>query len=429
MDFRSQISEGVFLESDSCSLMAHSEKVADFLELIPKKLPLFWNFIIFAGKYRVLNMIPRKLESIVTEALNKRKAIIIMGPRQVGKSTLLKTLFGNESGILWINGDEPDVRSIFDHATSTSLKSHIGDRRCVVIDEAQRISDIGINLKLIIDNMPDVQLVVTGSSSFDLSNKINEPLTGRKFEYWMFPLSFGEMVSHTSLLEEKRLLKHRMVYGYYPDVVMNSGNEREILNNLASSYLFKDILAFDKIQKSEQLVRLLQCLALQIGSQVSYNELGQQVGLDSKTVEKYVTLLEKCFIIFRLTSFSRNLRNELKKSRKIYFYDNGIRNAILGNYSLIENRMPAEIGALWENFAIAERMKRNAYEKAYCNSWFWRSKEQQEIDYIEEGDGKLSAVEFKWNPTKKVSAPTSFAREYDSSFSVINPENIESFLL
>ncbi len=374
-------------------------------------------------------MIPRKLESIVTEALNKRKAIIIMGPRQVGKSTLLKSLFGEKSDVLWINGDEPDIRSIFDNATSTSLKAHIGDRRFVVIDEAQRINDIGINLKLIIDNMPGVQLVATGSSSFDLANKINEPLTGRKFEYRMFPLSFGEMVSHTSLLEEKRLLKHRMVYGYYPDVVMDSGNEREILNNLASSYLFKDILSFDKIQKSEQLVRLLQCLALQIGSQVSYNELGQQVGLDSKTVEKYIGLLEKCYIIFRLTSFSRNLRNELKKSRKIYFYDNGIRNAILGNYSLVENRMPAEIGALWENFAVAERMKRNAYEKAYCNSWFWRSKEQQEIDYIEEADGKISAFEFKWNPTKKVSAPSSFSREYDSSFSVINPENIESFLL
>ena len=305
-------------------------------------------------------MIPRKLEDIVTGALNKRKAIIIMGPRQVGKSTLLQTLFGNDQSVFWINGDEQDMRSMFVNATSTSLKAAIGNHSYVVIDEAQRISDIGINLKLIIDNIPDVQVIVTGSSSFELSNKINEPLTGRKFEYRMFPLSFGEMVSHTNLIEEKRLLKHRMIFGYYPDVVVNSGNEKKNKKNLSSSYLFKDILSFDKIQKSEQLVKLLQCLALQIGSQVSYNELGQQIGIDSKTVERYINLLEKCYIIFRLTSFSRNLRNELKKSRKIYFYDNGIRNSILGNYSLIENRMPSEIGALWENFAIAERMKRNA---------------------------------------------------------------------
>lgn len=374
-------------------------------------------------------MIPRKLEDIVTGALNKRKAIIIMGPRQVGKSTLLQTLFGNDQSVFWINGDEQDMRSMFVNATSTSLKAAIGNHSYVVIDEAQRISDIGINLKLIIDNIPDVQVIVTGSSSFELSNKINEPLTGRKFEYRMFPLSFGEMVSHTNLIEEKRLLKHRMIFGYYPDVVVNSGNEKEILKNLSSSYLFKDILSFDKIQKSEQLVKLLQCLALQIGSQVSYNELGQQIGIDSKTVERYINLLEKCYIIFRLTSFSRNLRNELKKSRKIYFYDNGIRNSILGNYSLIENRMPSEIGALWENFAIAERMKRNAYNKAYCNNWFWRNKEQQEIDYLEEADGEISSFEFKWNPNKKVSVPNSFAKEYKSSFSVINPDNIEEFLL
>lgn len=374
-------------------------------------------------------MIPRKLEDIVTGALNKRKAIIIMGPRQVGKSTLLQTLFGNDQSVFWINGDEQDMRSMFVNATSTSLKAAIGNHSYIVIDEAQRISDIGINLKLIIDNIPDVQVIVTGSSSFELSNKINEPLTGRKFEYRMFPLSFGEMVSHTNLIEEKRLLKHRMIFGYYPDVVVNSGNEKEILKNLSSSYLFKDILSFDKIQKSEQLVKLLQCLALQIGSQVSYNELGQQIGIDSKTVERYINLLEKCYIIFRLTSFSRNLRNELKKSRKIYFYDNGIRNSILGNYSLIENRMPSEIGALWENFAIAERMKRNAYNKAYCNNWFWRNKEQQEIDYLEEADGEISSFEFKWNPNKKVSVPNSFAKEYKSSFSVINPDNIEEFLL
>ena len=343
-------------------------------------------------------MITRRLQPTILNALHHRKAIIIMGARQVGKSTLLRQMFGNDPDVLWLNGDEPDVRAIFEQATSTRLRAIIGNRATVIIDEAQRISDIGIKLKLIIDNIPKVQLIATGSSSFELSNRINEPLTGRKFEYQLYPLSFGEMVEHTDLLSELRLLNHRLVYGYYPDVVASEGMEREVLTNLTSSYLYQDILSLDRIQKSEQLVRLLQCLALQIGSQVSYNELAIQVGLDAKTVERYIGLLEKCFIVFRLMSFSRNMRNELRKSRKIYFYDNGIRNAIIGNLAPIETRMPTDIGALWENFAIAERVKKNAYDRRYCNSWFWRTKTQTEVDYIEELDGKLHAFEFKWHP-------------------------------
>ncbi|MBQ7691869.1 MAG: ATP-binding protein [Muribaculaceae bacterium] len=375
-------------------------------------------------------MIARKLQPTITNALNHGKAIIIMGPRQVGKSTLLKQLFGARQDVLWLNGDEPDVPAIFDQATSIRLKAFIGNRKVVIVDEAQRISDIGLKLKLIIDNISDVQLVASGSSSFELSNKINEPLTGRKFEYQLFPLSFGEMVDDTDLLTEKRMLKHRMVYGYYPDVVTSSGLEREVLANLTSSYLYKDILSLDRVQKSEQLVRLLQCLAFQVGSQVSYNELAIHVGLDAKTVERYISILEKCFIIFRLMSFSRNVRNELRKSRKIYFYDNGVRNAIIGNYSPLETRLSNEIGALWENFAIAERVKKNIYDRTFCNQWFWRTKAQQEIDYIEESDGKISAFEFKWNPKKVVRVPQSFASAYPgSSFCSITPENIEDFLL
>lgn len=238
------------------------------------------------------------------------------------------------------------------------------------------------------------------------------------------------MVEHTDLLSELRLLNHRLVYGYYPDVVASEGMEREVLTNLTSSYLYQDILSLDRIQKSEQLVRLLQCLALQIGSQVSYNELAIQVGLDAKTVERYIGLLEKCFIVFRLMSFSRNMRNELRKSRKIYFYDNGIRNAIIGNLAPIETRMPTDIGALWENFAIAERVKKNAYDRSYCNSWFWRTKTQTEVDYIEELDGKLHAFEFKWHPARAVSAPQSFTAAYpDTQFRCITPDNIQDFLL
>lgn len=375
-------------------------------------------------------MITRRLQPTILNALHHRKAIIIMGARQVGKSTLLRQMFGNDPDVLWLNGDEPDVRAIFEQATSTRLRAIIGNRATVIIDEAQRISDIGIKLKLIIDNIPTVQLIATGSSSFELSNRINEPLTGRKFEYKLYPLSFGEMVEHTDLLSELRLLNHRLVYGYYPDVVASEGMEREVLTNLTSSYLYQDILSLDRIQKSEQLVRLLQCLALQIGSQVSYNELAIQVGLDAKTVERYIGLLEKCFIVFRLMSFSRNMRNELRKSRKIYFYDNGIRNAIIGNLAPIETRMPTDIGALWENFAIAERVKKNAYDRSYCNSWFWRTKTQTEVDYIEELDGKLHAFEFKWHPARAVSAPQSFTAAYpDTQFRCITPDNIQDFLL
>lgn len=375
-------------------------------------------------------MITRRLQPTILNALHHRKAIIIMGARQVGKSTLLRQMFGNDPDVLWLNGDEPDVRAIFEQATSTRLRAIIGNRATVIIDEAQRISDIGIKLKPIIDNIPTVQLIATGSSSFELSNRINEPLTGRKFEYQLYPLSFGEMVEHTDLLSELRLLNHRLVYGYYPDVVASEGMEREVLTNLTSSYLYQDILSLDRIQKSEQLVRLLQCLALQIGSQVSYNELAIQVGLDAKTVERYIGLLEKCFIVFRLMSFSRNMRNELRKSRKIYFYDNGIRNAIIGNLAPIETRMPTDIGALWENFAIAERVKKNAYDRSYCNSWFWRTKTQTEVDYIEELDGKLHAFEFKWHPARAVSAPQSFTAAYpDTQFRCITPDNIQDFLL
>ena len=375
-------------------------------------------------------MITRQLQDTITHVLYHGKAIIIMGARQVGKSTLLKQLFDNQPNVLWLNGDEPDVRSVFEQATSSRLKAIIGKHKIVILDEAQRIRDIGIKLKLITDNIPDVQLVATGSSSFELSNRINEPLTGRKFEYQLFPLSFGEMVESSDLLTEKRLIPHRMVYGYYPDVVTSVGMEREILAELTNSYLYKDILSLDSIQKSDHLLRLLQCLALQLGSQVSYSELALQVGIDAKTVERYISLLEKCYIVFRLMSFSRNLRNELKKSRKIYFYDNGIRNAVIGNYTSLENRMPADIGALWENFVIAERIKKATYDRNHCSRWFWRTKTQHEVDYIEEADGIISAYEFKWNPKKAVQQPKTFVAAYpESRFYCITPDNIEDLLL
>ncbi|AEF82601.1 ATP-binding protein [Leadbettera azotonutricia] len=380
-------------------------------------------------------MIQRILEQTITERLGKGKTIILMGARQVGKTTLLKGLcksagsFAGSSGedLLWLNGDEQDVQALFENISSSRLKHIFGKKRYVVLDEAQRIKDIGIKLKLITDEMPDVQLIATGSSSFDLANQVNEPLTGRKWEYRMYPLSFAEMVMHHGLLEEKRLIPHRLVYGYYPEVVNNPGDEKELLKQLSDSYLFKDILMWEQIKKPEKLIKLLQALAMQIGSQVSYSELGQLCGLDSKTIARYIVLLEQCFVIFRLGSFSRNLRNELKFSKKIYFYDTGIRNALIANFSLPELRK--DIGQLWENFLVSERKKKLEYDHIWKNTWFWRTVSQQEIDYLEDGDETLNAFEFKWNATAKHKAPKTFLERYPgSSFKVISPENVEEFL-
>lgn len=373
-------------------------------------------------------MIKRIIDSKIKERLFKGKAIILMGSRQIGKTTSLKEIFSSNDKALWLSGDDSDTQSFFEEITSDRLKLLFGKKSIIVIDEAQRINNIGLKLKLITDNIDNLQLVVTGSSAFELADKTKEPLTGQKWEYQMFPLSFQEMVEHHGFITEKRLIPHRLVYGYYPEVVTNPGDERMILKSLSESYLYKDVLTLDYIKKSDKLMKLLQALAYHIGSQVSYNELSQIVGVDAKTIEKYIQVLEKCYIIFRLNSFSRNLRNELTTSRKIYFYDNGIRNAIISNFTQVESRN--DVGALWENFLIAERMKFSEYNDKWSNKYFWRTKSQQEIDYVEEYDGKLYAYEFKWNENAKVKFPKSFADAYpDSEFHVITPKNVEEFLL
>ena len=372
-------------------------------------------------------MINRFLQPQLESMLGSHKAIIVMGARQVGKSTLLQLLLGQRQDVLWLNGDNNDVQTLFTAISAERMHSLMGTKRVLVIDEAQRIPNIGVQLKIIIDQLSDVQVIATGSSSFELASKVNEPLTGRKREFKLFPLTFNEMVEHSSLIEELRLIPHRLVYGYYPEVVANPGQEANILKELTDSYLYRDILTLDKVAKSDKLVLLLKALAMQIGSQVSYNELSGLVGIDAKTIERYITVLEQSYIIFRLGSFSRNLRNELKFSKKIYFWDMGIRNAVIGNFSLAETR--SDIGAMWENFAIAERMKQINYRHPFAQSYFWRTKQQTEIDYIEELDGSLRAFEFKWNERKSLRCPLAFSNAYpDASFSVITPSNIDDFL-
>lgn len=374
-------------------------------------------------------LIQRLLEDQISAVIGSHKAIIIMGARQVGKSTLLHTILDDKENVMWMNGDDIDIQHLFSDMSSTRVKAILGKSKILVIDEAQRIADIGLRLKLITDQMKNVQVIATGSSSFSLANKVNESLTGRKREFKLFPISFKEMVNHSNLLDEIRLLPHRMLYGYYPEVVCSAGQEKTILKELSVSYLYRDILSMEGINKPDKLTTLLQALAYQIGSQISYNEIGRLVGLDSKTIERYIDVLEKSSVVFRLGSFSRNLRNELKRSRKIYFWDLGIRNAIIGNFSQIENRQ--DVGALWENFCVAERMKLLVYNESFARSWFWRTQQQQEIDYVEEEDGKISAFEFKWSERKKnVRFPSTFATAYPAAtFTVITPDNIEEFLL
>ncbi|MEK6557662.1 MAG: ATP-binding protein [Candidatus Margulisiibacteriota bacterium] len=376
-------------------------------------------------------MINRQLEALIDEKLFKGKAIVIIGPRQVGKTTLLKDICRKvNKNVLWLDGDEPDVRQQYSHVTSTALKQKLAPFDVVIIDEAQRISNVGLTIKLIIDNIPDIQVIVSGSSALELTQQVNEPLTGRKFEYSMFPISYKEHVDHFGTMETSRLLESRLIFGMYPDVINHPGEEQEVLRNLASSYLYKDLFQMQDIRKPEQIERLLLALALQVGSQVSYHELSKTLGIDLGTIQRYIHLLELAYIVFRLPSFSRNLRTELKKSRKIYFYDNGIRNAIIANYAPLKLRN--DVGFLWENFLVSERVKFNSYEKYDAKLYFWRTQQQKEIDLIEDYNGNLSAYEFKYSNkfVNKIKAPLSFVSSYpDAIFNVISPDNVDSFIL
>ena len=374
-------------------------------------------------------MIIRAIEDQIMQNLFKGKAIIIYGPRQVGKTTLVQKIIQQLTiAALWFNGDEADIRNDLAETNSTKLKVLFGNYKLVVIDEAQKINNIGNTIKIITDSIKEVQVIVTGSSSFELANQINEPLTGRKYEYHLYPFSTGELIQqHGHFLQEKRLLHHRMQYGFYPEVINNPGKEIEILKLISNSYLYKDILSYQQIRKPQLVEKLVQALALQAGNEVSYNELAKLCGTDNVTIEKYVSYLEQAFVIFRLPAFSRNLRNELKKARKIYFWDTGIRNAVINNFNAPHLR--SDIGALWENFVVAERLKYNAYRSHYSNNYFWRTTSGAEIDYLEDYNGKLHGYEIKWNAKTKVKRNINFATAYPQhEFENINSENYLTFI-
>lgn len=376
-------------------------------------------------------MITRQIQADLKADLFQGKAILIFGARQVGKTTLVEQLIQPyQDETLTLNGDEPDTRELLANITSTQLKRLIGNKKILVLDEAQRIHNIGLTLKLITDQIKTVQVIATGSSSFELANRTSEPLTGRKYEYTLFPLSFAELALHTNWLEEKRLLNERLIYGYYPEVISSTSTRQaeRSLKLLADSYLYKDILALEGVQKPQLLNKLVRALALQLGSEVSFSELARLTGSNHHTIEKYMDILEKAFIIFRLPSYSNNVRTELKKSKKVYFYDNGIRNAVIGNFSSVGSR--TDIGALWENFLVSERKKYLAYRQDLTTqSFFWRTKQQQEIDYLESDFQGLAAWEFKWNPAARVKFPEAFLKAYPESVTaIVTPGDFESFV-
>jgi uncharacterized protein len=369
-------------------------------------------------------MIQRIMYANLLKKMGKGKAIVLVGPRQVGKTTLIKSTLQQEE-YLFLDGDDPTVRNLLTNPNTEQIKNIIGKHKIVFIDEVQRIENIGITLKIIVDQFKGVQLLVSGSSAFELYNKINEPLTGRKWEYLLLPISWKELEQHIGFIKAQQQLEIRLLYGMYPDVINNTGEEFETLKQLANSYLYKDILSFNNIRKPEMVEHLLQALALQIGSEVSYNELSQLLGIDKNTVINYISILEKAFVIFKLKSFSRNLRNEIKTNQKIYFYDNGIRNIIIGNFTALGLRQ--DTGALWENFLISERIKKINYENSVVKSYFWRTVQQQEVDYVEEIAGKITGYEMKWNEKAKTKIPKLFNETYRTTTTVLNRKNFRTF--
>lgn len=391
-------------------------------------------------------IIKRILEEKIEKNLFKGKVIILYGARQAGKTTLVKSLYNrlndgledkflnlvgsknssNLTGSVYLNCDEPDIKDALTDKTSTELKYFIGNRKLVIIDEAQRVKNIGLTLKLLVDNFPDMQIIATGSSSFELSNSVIEPLTGRKLEFYLYPLSIEELKTVYSDLEINRLLENLIIYGMYPGIIFDGDNRETYLKELARSYSYKDILTYQNIRNHDALIKLLQALALQAGSEVSYNELSNLLGIDKKTVENYVQILEKAFIIFRLTSFNTNMRNELKRLRKIYFYDTGIRNALINNLNPLNLRQ--DTGALWENYIISERIKFLKNNGVDRQSYFWRSLSKQEVDYIEEEAGNIYGFEIKWKEDR-LRIPKPFLDAYPhAKCSLVNSKNYMKFI-
>ena len=374
-------------------------------------------------------MIKRMIEPLIRQDFGKGKVVLVLGARQVGKTTLLQQLSAGVQKSIMLNCDNADDLALLANPTTTSLAALVGDADMLLIDEAQRVDGIGLVLKMLADTVGTrTQVVATGSSALELANGVFESAAGRVFEYRLYPFSFGELAEDEGGARiERRLLESRLVWGAYPEVATTPNDARRILEAIVNGALYKDILSFGGIRRSDVLGRLVQCLALQVGSEVSYGELAAAIGINKATVETYIDLLEKTFVVFRLPSLARNARNEIKKGRKVYFWDNGIRNAVIGNFSPLALRMDA--GALWENYLVSERRKALAYSRSAARSYFWRTTTQSEVDYVEERDGCFAAYEFKWNIRRKPRPPSAYLAAYpQSDWKVVTLENYQDFL-
>lgn len=376
-----------------------------------------------------MNYIPQKQLENLRNLVIPGKVVVIYGARQVGKTTLAKKFLEDlDEKVLFVDGDDITVRQYLESQSISQLRDFVGDHSLLVIDEAQHVEKIGLNLKLIVDHVPNLKVVATGSSSFDLAKDVGEPLTGRKFVLKLYPLAQMEISETESRHETEANLESRLVYGSYPEVVTMHDNikRKEYLREIVSSYLFKDILALEGIRYANKLVRLLQLLAFQIGKEVSLSELGSQLGMSKNTVERYLDLLEKVFVVYRLSGFSRNLRKEITKNHRYYFIDNGIRNAVIQNFNPISLR--DDLGEIWENYILAERMKWREYLRESGNAYFWRTYDKKEIDLVEERRGKLHGYEVKWGKTSK-KAPRDWRVNYPKAgYQIIHKDNYLEFI-
>lgn len=371
----------------------------------------------------------KRFFSNIEPLLHPNRVLVIYGPRRVGKTTLLSNwLKTTKLKYRFDTGDDLRVQQVLSSSDLNAIKAYAAGVELIVIDEAQQIPEIGLGLKILVDNVPGIKVVATGSSSFDLANSVGEPLTGRKFTLTLYPIAELELAREKSPFELRGTLEDRLIFGSYPDVLTaaSRGQKITVVEELVNSYLFKDVLAFEKIRKSRPITDLVKLLALQVGSEVSINELATQLGLNARTIERYLDLLEKSFIIISLGSLHRNLRNEVRGKRKYYFYDTGVRNGVISQFNGLSER--SDIGAMWENFLFVERLKKSSYLGIHANHYFWRTYDQKEIDYIEERDGKLFGYEFKWGKDR-VKEPTRFLRDYpNAEFKVINQENYLEFV-
>lgn len=374
--------------------------------------------------------INRYIKKDILKKLQPNKVVVLYGPRQVGKTTLVKEILKDfkKEDYLFLNGENKSVQRWLSSQEVDILRQYIGNYKLLIVDEAQKVDHIGLNLKLIVDNFSGIRVLATGSSSFELANQVGEPLVGRKWQFTLFPISQLELVEYESRGETENKLESRIIYGAYPDVVKTDifKEKQDILNEIVDSYLYQDLLEFNEIKKSQKIIDILKNLAFQIGSEVSLQELGNAVSLNIRTVEKYLDLLEKTFVIKRVSGFSRNLRKEVSKMSKYYFFDNGVRNAIIQNFNTLDLRN--DVGQLWENYLFMERLKRNKYKNIKSNIYFWRTYDKKEIDLIEEREGKLFGYEFKYN--KLVKAPKAWKETYpQASFEVINKDNYLDFVV